>query len=37
MQYVFKILNAEKWLTLLEIKPACIITMYFDSSNGKLK
>lgn len=37
MQYVFKILNAEKWLTLLEIKPTCIISMYFDSSNGKLQ
>lgn len=33
----FKILNAEKWLTLLEIKPTCIISMYFDSSNGKLQ
>lgn len=39
MQYVFKILNAEKWLTLLEIKPTCIISMYFDSNtcNGKLQ
>lgn len=37
MQYIFKILKAEKWLTLLEIKPTCIISMYFDSSNGKLQ
>lgn len=39
MQFVFKILNAEKWLTLLEIKPTCIISMYFDSNtcNGKLQ
>lgn len=34
MQYVFKILNAEKWLTLLEIT---VNSMYFDSSNGKLQ